>query len=57
MNKNEIIEKIFQTIQGWRFEAWYNTGNLHNYVTGETDVSAEQVKEDIARLFHLDGNK
>ena len=53
MNKEQIIEKIFQAIQSRKFEVWYNLGNLNNYITGETDVTPEQVKEDIAKLFKL----
>lgn len=52
MDKQQIIELIFQTLQGGRFEDFYKN-ELDNFITGEEKVSAEQIKSKIESIFHL----
>lgn len=56
MNKEQIVEAIFETLQGQRFANWYGDGGkFDNWIRGEVNrPTAEQIKEDIARLFHVD---
>lgn len=61
MNKNEVVEKIFQTLQSQKFADWYNKGGFDAFISGDYDFKAfppdemeKQVKEEITRLFNLE---
>lgn len=60
MNKNEVVEKIFQTLQSQNFADWYNKGGFDAFISGDYDFEAfspdrmeREVKKEIEKLFHL----
>jgi len=57
MNKSDIANMIYETLQSSRFEKWHDDkGNFGMHVRGDLDangeaVSQEQIMQDINRLF------
>ena len=51
--KKALIELVLDTLEGQSFFEWYE-GDFKDYVQGESGhKTKEQIKEDIAHLFHL----
>ncbi len=53
MNENEIVEKIFQTLQRREFASWFNAGDFDKWITGDGQKTDAEIKTDIAKLFNL----
>jgi hypothetical protein len=55
MTKQEIIEKILQTLQRQKFNDWYSEGGRFDlWISGENPrLTKDQIKEDISALFGL----
>jgi len=54
MNKQQLIEKIFQALQRQKFADWYNTGNFDNWIRKDFGAPTDdEIKADIARFFGL----
>ena len=55
MDKQTIIQNIFNTLGSQRFADWYNGGgNFDKWIMGELDApTAEQIKKEIEQLFNI----
>lgn len=60
MDKQKIIQNIFNILESQRFADWYhNGGNFDRWICGDIDgsgkrVSEEQIKQDIEKLFNIE---
>lgn len=54
MNKQQLIEKILQTLMRQKFADWYTYGEFDKWLAKDLDAPTDaEIKEDIARLFGL----
>lgn len=52
--RQEMAQKILDTLHQQKFADWYSQGQFDKYITGEDQsVTKEQILEAIIKLFHL----
>jgi hypothetical protein len=55
MTKQQLIEKILQTLMRQKFADWYNDGGAFDkWIRQDNDAPSDaEIEQDIARLFNL----